>query len=311
MRVTSNTFPNTLVDQLTQLSVRQNQLQSQAATGQRLTLPEDDPSAMRRVLDLQAESKSLTQYVRNISGLRDQAQASYEVMRGLKTVSDRAGELATLADGTKSPEDLKLYAIEVTNLIKQAVALSNTKFQGDYLLSGTASDQKPFALATDADGIVTGVTYDGNESIAQSEIAEGVTISVQTLGANTTGSGPRGLLTDNRFGADFFNHLIAFQNHLIAGDTDAIANTDLQDLQADEENILVHFGNNGALQARLEATQKIAETRVDATEGLISQEADADLAETLVRLTQTQNAYTAALQSGAKILGTTLLDYLR
>ena len=54
MRVTSNTFPNSLVTQLTSLTVRQNTLQNQAATGQRVRLPEDDPVAMRRVLDMQA-----------------------------------------------------------------------------------------------------------------------------------------------------------------------------------------------------------------------------------------------------------------
>ena len=44
---------------------------------------------------------------------------------------------------------------------------------------------------------------------------------------------------------------------------------------------------------------------------LVLTKADADLANTLVRLNQTQTAYQAALQSGGKILSTSLLDYLR
>jgi flagellar hook-associated protein 3 FlgL len=311
MRVTSNTFPNSLVDQLAQLTARQNRLHEQAATGQRLTLPEDDPSAMRRVLDLQTEGRAVAQYRHNIASLRDVAQATYEVMRGLKKVSDRAGEIATLADGTKSPDELKLYAVEVTNLIKQAVQLANTKFRGDYLLSGTASDQTPFTFATDAGGNVTSVAYGGNTSVASSEIAEGVTVSAQTIGANATGAGPRGLLADSRSGADLFNHLIALQNNLLAGNTAAISGTDLPNLKADEENILLHFGENGATQARLETSETIARKRGDGLEVLVSKEADADLAETLVRLNQTQNAYRAALQSGANILSTNLLDFLR
>ena len=35
---------------------------------------------------------------------------------------------------------------------------------------------------------------------------------------------PRGLITDSRFGADFFNHLISLQDHLLAGDSAAILN---------------------------------------------------------------------------------------
>jgi len=37
---------------------------------------------------------------------------------------------------------------------------------------------------------------------------------------------------------------------------------------------------------------------------------DADLAQTLVRLNQTQTAYQAAMQSGAQLLQSSLLDYL-
>jgi flagellar hook-associated protein 3 FlgL len=158
---------------------------------------------------------------------------------------------------------------------------------------------------------VTSVSYQGNQSVAESEIAEGVTMSAQIVGANSGGSGPRGLITDSRFGADLFNHLISLQNNLLSGDTAAIAATDRPALAKDEENLVLHFGNNGAVQQRLEASASLAVSRGDSLEVLVSQEADADLAQTLVRLNQTQNAYQAALQSGAKLLNTSLLDFLR
>ena len=48
MRVTANTFPNSLLNQLSSLATRQNRLQNQAATGQRVQFPEDDPGIRRR-----------------------------------------------------------------------------------------------------------------------------------------------------------------------------------------------------------------------------------------------------------------------
>jgi flagellar hook-associated protein 3 FlgL len=311
MRVTSNTIPDSLVDQLAKLTLRQNRLQDMATSGQRVRLPEDDPSAMQRILNLQAEAKAGAQYQRNTSNLRAQTQASYEVVRGLKKVSDRAGELAVLADDLKSPEELKIYANEITQLIKQAVQTANGKFRGDYLLSGTRSDQPSFVLTTDADGLVTGVTYQGNSNVALFEVGQGLTLSVQSPGANTSGSGPRGLVTDSRSGADFFNHLISLQNHLLAGDTAAVASTDLPQLGRDEENLALSVGENGIVQARLDAAAGTAAQQALSLEGLVSNEADADLAQTLVRLNQTQTAYQAALQSGARLLSTSLLDYLR
>jgi flagellar hook-associated protein 3 FlgL len=311
MRVTSNTFPNSLVDQLSRLTQRQAQYQNQAATGQKIQRPEDNPTGMQRILDLQTESRLAGQYKSNIQRLQDTASATYGVMRGLKRISDRAGELAILADGTKPPEQLKLYAIEVNNLIRQGVQEANTRFRGDYLLGGTLSNQPPFVLTEDAEGNVTGVTYQGNESIPESEIAEGATVGVQVPGANTGGTGPRGMLADPRYGADFFNHLISLQNHLLAGDTSAIVSTDLPQLRRDEDNLLIQMGNSGAVQARLESALSGARQRGESLEAMVSQEADVDLAEVLVRLNQSQVAYQAALQSGATLLNQSLLDFLR
>lgn len=311
MRVTANTFPNSLLNQLNSLSQRQNKLQNQAATGQLVQLPEDDPVAMRRVLDMQAEAKSVGQYQRNIARHQELADASFNSIKSLKKVSDRVRNISISADGLKSQEELNLYAKEVTELIKTAVQAANTKNRGDYLFSGTLSDQPPFVMATDANGNVTGVTYQGNTTLAESEIATGITLSAQNVGENSSGSGPRGLIADSRVGADFFNHLIAFQNNLLAGDTAAIEATDRVNLGQDEENFLYHLGTNGAIQSRLEATDAMAANRTDTLEVLVSNETDADLAQTLVRLNQTQTAYQAALQSAGKILGSSLLDYLR
>lgn len=311
MRVTSNSFPNTLITQLGSLATRQARLQSQAATGQRVQRPEDDPGAMRRVLDLQTESKTVGQYQRNIVRQQELANATFSAVKSLKRISDRAGEIATLADGLRSPEELAIFAREIGELIKHGVQVTNTKNRGDYLFAGTRTDQPPFVLSTDAAGLVTGVTYAGNTSLAEIEIAEGLTMSTQALGANSTGSGPRGLIADTSAGADLFNHLVALQNNLLAGNTAAIAGTDRAALARDEDNLIYHLGANGAMQARLEASAAIAADRGMSLEEQVSGEVDADLAQTLVRLNQTQNAYQAALQSGGKIINLSLLDFIR
>ncbi len=311
MRITANTFPISLRDQLSRLAVRQYQLQNQAATGQRLTLPQDDPTAMRRVLDMQGEAKSLGQYQRNIDRHSELATASYGAMQSLKKVVDRAGEITTLADGLKSPAELTTYATELNEMIKQAVQLANTRNRGDYIFSGTRSDQQAFVATTDAGGLITSVAYQGNESIAESEISQNVTITSQALGSNNSGNGPRGLLTDSRSGADLFNHLISLRDNLLAGNTDAINSTNHAQIAADEENLLYHFGTNGSVQSRLETTAAIGRKRGDSLEGLISKESDADLAQTLLKFHETQTAYQAAMQSSSMILQNDLLDYIR
>lgn len=311
MRVTGNNYTDNLVRQLGTLTARQYRLQNQAATGQRVMSPEDDPAAIQRAMALRAENRTTEQYADNIASLKERATAAYDTLRALQKISDRVGELATLAGGMRTSEELRVYAGEVSQLTQQAAELMNSKYGGQYLFAGTNSDTKPFTVTADADGHVTAVTYTGNTSVAAADIDSGVALAVDVPGVNTTGTGPRGLVADSRSGADFFNHLISFQNHLLAGDTEAIETTDRPALLRDEDNFIYHLGSNGAIQTRLESAAKLAETRSLSLDQRISREVDADLAQTIVELNQAQTAYSAALQSGAGIMRMSLMDYLQ
>ena len=56
MRVSANHFPQSLTTQIGKLTDQQNRLQAQVGSGRRVTNASDDPVAMRRLLDLQAET---------------------------------------------------------------------------------------------------------------------------------------------------------------------------------------------------------------------------------------------------------------
>lgn len=310
MRVTSSTFSNNLINHLNTLGVRQSRLQTQVATGQRISSPADDPVAMRRVMDLQAEAGAVAQYSANIGRLQGTATSSYNAIRSIKSVSDRAGEITTLADGLKSPDQLKTYATEVNSLIKQAVQSANAQNQGNYLFGGTKTDQPPFAMTLDADGNVTAVTYQGNASVSAVDVASGTSVAATVPGVNASGEGARGLITDPRAGADLFNHLISLAGHLRAGDAAAIASTDKPAIASDENNIIYNLSQNGTTQSQLGALSSSASSRSTALDQGVSKETDADLAETLVRLNETQTAYQATLKSAGTIMNQTLLDFL-
>jgi flagellar hook-associated protein 3 FlgL len=311
MRVTSNTFPNTLREQLLRLNQRQSRLQSQAATGQLLALPEDNPAAMRRVLDMQAEAGAVGQYQSNVARHQELATATYSSLKALRSLVDRAGEIATLAGGIQPGRDLKLYATEVNGLVEQALQIANSQNRGDYLFAGTKSDQAAFTATRDTNGQITTIAYQGNTDIPESEVSTQLEMSAQIPGANSSGAGVRGLMSDSRSGADLFQHLLSLRDRLEAGDAAAVSANSLDELKSDEEHLLVHIGANGAVQARLETTESLLKDRSASIEVLVSKEADADLSQTLVRLSEIQTAYQAALQSGGSILNRSLLDYLR
>lgn len=310
MRVSSATFPNSLSGTVSQLTVQIDRLQTQASTGQRIRNPEDDPAAMRNVLDLQNTFQAQGQYSQNVAKLQGSVSGIFSSIQSLKKVSDRASEIATLATSNRSPDELSAYASELDQMIESSLGTANAQSVGVFLFGGTADSSVPFSATRDSSGSITAIAYKGNSTVPSYPIANAVTASVAIPGANTGTTGAHGLLQDSRSGVDVFSHLIELRNILRSGDNSKISGTVVPKLNADETGFIFQLAHLGANQSRLDAAA--AQSTNDATQiqQQISSRSDADLANTLVQLNQLQSAYSAALQSGAKILKQSLLDYL-
>ena len=302
MRIAGTSYTDSMVSHLNLLSAQEYQLQNEASTDQSISAPEDDPAGMAAALNLQAQNSAVTQYAQNITTLQTRATTAGSALTSLQTLTDRASEIATSADGATSPAALQADATEVTQLIQQAAQLMNSKNGSQYVFGGTDSSQAPFTVSTDANGNVTAITYSGNTAVTQSQIAANATMSVDVPGENTSGSGARGVVSDSRYGADLFNHLIALQNDLQSGNTSAITSTDAANLSKDDDNIIWQVANNGAAQSRLTAAASFASTQQSGLQTSLTNVAGADLAQTLTQLTQAQNAYQVALQTSSQIL---------
>ena len=298
MRIPNFSKSDSLVAQLQKLTASQVGLQSQVSTGQRITLASDDPAAMARVLDMQAEQQHIQQWARNNDRALSVSQASFAAVKDLKKVSDRAGEIAVLGVGANGADAYHAYATEVDGLLEQALQVANTQHSGDALFGGTKTDSPPFTVTRDPAGKITAVSYAGAASAAQFRVSEAVSLSPQTDGA-----------TNQKFG-DFLNHLVALRDALNTQSAPSVQAAQTT-LRSSETDLVVTLSDIGATQARLESSKGLNESRFTDLQQLTSKEVDVDLAQTVVKLTQTQTAYQAALQSGAQLLQHSLLDYLR
>lgn len=298
MRITNNTVSDSIVNQIQNLGSQQAKLQTQVATGQRIFQPEDDPAAVGRVLDFQSEQRTISQYQNNAARALEISRASFSGLQAIKTVSDRATQIGTLGSGALNPAQTQAYAAEVNQLIEQTLQLSNTKFQNDYIYAGTAVDAPPFTATRDAQGNVTSVTYAGNTTQAAVPLSETATVKPGTSGATNQGL------------RDFITHLIALRDALASGNAATV--TTVQSDLVDSEDVLVSaLAEHGGVQTRIEANQDQQKDRATDLEKLVSGETDVDLPTTIVKLTQTQTAYQAALQSAASIMRISLLDYIK
>lgn len=299
MRITNNTISDNIVSQIQNLGTQQARLQNQVSTGQRIFQPEDDPAAVGRVLDLQSDQRSLSQYQLNAARALEISQASYSGLQAIKTISDRASQIATLGTGALNPSQTQAYAAEVDQLIQQTLQTANSQFEDNYLYAGTSVTTTPFVVSqTDAQGSIQKISYAGDSNQAGIPISETATITPTTTGATNSSL------------AGFMNHLIDLRNALKSGDTAAVQQVQTQ-LAPDENTLVSALAEHGGIQARIEATQSQQQDRSTDLQKLVSGETDADLPSTIVKLTQTQTAYQAALQSAASIMRTSLLDYIK
>lgn len=298
MRIASATVSANTIRQIQRLSEQQAKLQEQVSTGQRLTDPSDDPAAMSRVLNLEHERRSLTQFSRNADRALQISQASYTGLQQLKKISDRATEIGTLGTGSTSADARQAYAVELDQLIEQAVQLGNTRFRNDYIFAGTAIDTAPFAVTRDSAGAVTAATYTGNSDRLSLALSESSALTPGTTGTTNTGI------------ATFLNGLVQLRDALRHGDDTALAAAQ-QGLLGTEDILVDSLSEQGAVQMRIEVVQSQQQSREDNLNQLVSGEADVDLASTVMKLSQAQSAYEAALQSSALVMRLSLLDYLK
>jgi len=273
-------------------------LQNQVATGQRIFLPEDDPSGIGRALGHESERRQLAQFAANARRALEVSQASHSGLQAVAKVSSRANEIALLGGGVLGAGAAQAYAAEVDQLIEQTVQFGNTRHGNEHLFGGTASDAPPFLATRDTAGRVTAVAYAGTTERAPIDLSAGSAVTPGTGGDTNLGL------------RDLLNHLVALRDALAAGDTAAVSVAGAG-LGATEDILISALAENGGVQARIEASLSQQQDLATSVESLLAQEVDANLPATIVKLTQTQTAYQAALQSAANILKTSLLDFIR
>lgn len=298
MRITDNMVLNSITTELQQLDSQQSSLQSEVSDGLTVSQPSDDPAAFGQVVELEGQSRQLSQYQDNANSALSIIQSSYSSLSSLNQVYERATELGTLAtNGSVSSSDLQGYASELNELIDQAVSEANSQFGGQYLFGGSAVTSAPFTTSTDTDGNVASVSYAGNSTPISIPLSGTSSVSPYTSG--TTNSGI----------ATMINNMISLRDAIQNGDSDAVssANTSL----ASSDDVLTNaVAENGAVESRIEADQTELQSTSDEISNQITSDTSSDLPTAIVQLNQTQIAYQAALETASKVMQLSLVDFL-
>lgn len=310
LRVTNGMKHNQLLMNLNRNARASQATQEQLSTGMKINRPSDDPVGITYSLRYRSEIGMNTQYQKNVDSSISWLEYNDTVLTQTNSVLQRVRELTVAAANDTNPQaGFDSINEEMKELRQQLVDIGNSQINGKYIFNGQNYDQKPYnseLTQLDANGGPVAVPLSQQEpDTASVEYAVGANIK---LGVNLSGQsvfGSKDEVNDNIFGL-----IDNISKALQEGNTKELSNQ-LANIDSRVEKILTAQAEVGAKTNRVELMQsRLSDLDVNLT-NLQSKTEDADYAELLIKSQIQENIYTASLSVGAKIISTTLVDFLR
>ena len=303
MRVTQNITTSNFISYINQHAENLLKTQQQIATQKRINKSSDDPIGMGQVLGYRTNLAVTDQYQENIG--RGVTRLEFNEVN-LDLASDLVNTARKLAENysgsTLSAATRQSAALQVKDLYDQVMQMANSKFNGNYIFSGHATDTAAFSRDTDYNA-----TYNGDDGEFRIMVSDKVEVNIAADGRKIFQNAANG-------GVNIFDELKnlidGFENpDPVAGSAqiEAAANV----LQAGRDQINSRRSEYAPVLYRLQATDEyLANLRPKVEEAMATLE-QADITKAVVELQNLELAYETTLATAARIIQPSLLDFLR
>lgn len=285
-----------LIGNLGTTQSRLAELQLQAATGSRINKPSDDALGAHDSLRRRDELGQLQGFQDAASDATGWLQTADGALGQITNLLHRVRELTVQgANGATTQPDRNRIATELGAIIDSVKDAANARYGDSYVLAGQDTTTPPYVSgATD--------TYAGDAGVIARQVGPNTSVQVNTTGGALLGSG----------GGDgkLLDVLRTIQTNLTSGNTTALT-AGLTALDGSLDAVAGARATLGAAQARVDAASERALDATETATRLLGDTESVDLAEVLTKLSAEQTAYTAALKTGATVIQTSLLDFLR
>lgn len=297
MRITQSMMTSSMMSGLQGNYRRLDKYQEQMMTQRRINRPSDDPVGVASALQYRGQITATTQFEQNAEDADSWLKYGDTVLTETTQIIQRLADLAVQGGTDTVPADArKNIAEEVEELYEQLVSLGNSQFKGKYIFNGDRIDQKPFP----EDPSQTSYTLDQGE--VKYQVGAGITVSVNTLGEQVFGA----------YGdaSGIFAVVDNFKKALLANDTAEIQKA-IPSLQNNLETVITAQSEIGGKQNRLEFTlSRLGDLNINYMD-LQSKVEDADISKVIIGLKTSESVYQASLDTMARIIRPSLMDFLR
>jgi len=270
----------------------------QLASGQRVGVPADDPDAAAANVRSLAQSANVDRYTRNGEAVLSQAQMADSALSNVVSELNQAITLgAQGADGSMTSENRASIADQVQSILSEVVGQANTTLNGVSLFAGTSAAVPAFVPDSTSS---TGYSYQGNSGVNSTAVGDNLQVNINVPGDEVF-TNPNGSVLGS---------LAQLIDALGSGTT-----ADIGDAVSAVRGALTNVSQQRVVYAG-------AVNQINAQESYLSQETitlsaqqqsltGVDMSVAVSNLTQAQIAHSTMLAAAAKVLPTSLLDYLK
>lgn len=284
MRITNKSLVRNYLNDLNTNLHNMSSLQEQLSSGKELSKPSDNPFKVARVMELRTSISANDRYKTNIQEGAGWLQTTDDALSQLNDSLQRVRELTVAGgNGTYSTTERDAIKQEITQIKSGIVQIGNTVYDGRYVFGGDKTTSAPFDDSGAYAGSATGLVR---------EFSPGVTMDIGTTGDKFQGV----FSTLDKIMTDLSNNKSPSGN--------------LAELDTHIDNELILRAKAGANAARLEAMSSKNESETYNMTELLSKTEDIDIAQKYMEYSVMENVYNSSLQTGAKILQKSLLDFL-
>lgn len=302
MRITNNTMTRNFLNSYNKALEKQSTLLEQLSDGKIIHKASDDPVKTVRSLRYNTSLVLNTQYNQNAKDGQSWMQTTDGAMSDLSSIMISIKEKIVQASTGSIPQDsVQAIGADVDSMINQMISIGNTKIGDRYVFGGQSDQTTPFTRTGDT------ITYNGDANKISMPIQPGV-VNPSQDSVNLTGQ--------EIFGANMLtlNNLIAIKQHLESGtttDQQWLSNTGLASLDTDHSQMLKSQAQLGARMSMYDMAQNMMDNYDTIITKDLSDNEDLNMAKATMDLKNSENVYQGALQVGAKVMPTSLVDFLR
>ncbi|KAB7665159.1 flagellar hook-associated protein FlgL [Bacillus sp. B1-b2] len=295
MRVTQSMVSSNSLRNISNSYNKLASLNNQVATGKKITKPSDDPVVAMKGMYFRSNLNSVEQYKRNLSELHlwmDNSEAGIEqATSGL----ERVRELSLQGkNDTNSEDERAAISKEISQIKDDLVNVANTKINGRYIFHGT--DVSNPVVSSGSPPQVAANINDPSIDNYNVEVSQGITMKAN--------------ISPSTFNQETFDVLQEIEDKMANNDTEGMDEL-LERLDNVINSINSERADLGAKSNRLE----MVESRIDAQEVMankvLSDNEDVDMELAITQLSVQESVHNAALSVGARLIQTSLIDFLR